>query len=62
MALPGDLKSIREDIEILYNIKPIKEFGTNYAEHYHSGESAIQKLLAEAQAHKESGAKGEYKG
>ena len=62
LALPGDLKSIREDIEILYDIKPIKEFGTNYAEHYHSGESAIQKLISEAQAHKESGAKGEYKG
>ncbi|MCI7410378.1 MAG: hypothetical protein MSS67_01485, partial [Helicobacter bilis] len=62
LALPGDLKSIREDIEILYDIKPIKEFGTNYAEHYHSGESAIQKLINEAQAHKESGAKGEYKG
>ncbi len=45
------------------NIKPIKEFGTNYAEHYHSDETAIQKLIneAEAQAFKENGAKGEYK-
>ena len=57
-----DLPLARELIEKQLNIKPIKEFGTNYAEHYHSGESAIQKLLAEAQAHKESGAKGEYKG
>lgn len=53
---------MREAIENALNIKPIKEFGTNYAEHYHGGETAIQKLLAEAQAHKESGAKGEYKG
>ena len=53
---------MREAIENALNIKPIKEFGTNYAEHYHSGETAIQKLLAEAQAHKESGVKGEYKG
>lgn len=55
-------KKNREYIEQTLNIKPIKEFGTNYAEHYHSGESAIAKLISEAQAHKESGAKGEYKG
>ena len=53
---------MREAIENALNIKPIKEFGTNYAEHYHSSETAIQKLINEAQAHKESGAKGEYKG
>ena len=52
----------RKRIEEALNITPIKEFGTNYAEHYHSGQTAIQKLLAEAQAHKQSGAKGEYKG
>ncbi|AQQ59942.1 hypothetical protein XJ32_07425 [Helicobacter bilis] len=57
----GILKAYCENRESL-NIKPIKEFGTNYAEHYHSGETAIQKLISEAQAHKESGAKGEYKG
>ena len=55
-------KENRAYIEQTLNIKPIKEFGTNYAEHYHSGESAIAKLINEAQAHKESGAKGEYKG
>ena len=55
-------KENRAYIEQTLNIKPIKEFGTNYAEHYHSGETAIQKLINEAQAHKESGAKGEYKG
>lgn len=53
---------MRAEIEARIGIKPIKEFGINYAEHYHSGESAIQKLLAEAQAHKETKAKGEYKG
>lgn len=38
---------MRAEIEARIGIKPIKEFGTNYAEHYHSGESAIQKLLLE---------------
>ena len=59
----GILKAYCENRESL-NIKPIKEFGANYAEHYHSDETAIQKLIneAEAQAFKESGAKGEYKG
>lgn len=59
------LKETRESIEIditnSYS-SVIREFGTNYAEHYHSGETAIAKLINEAQAHKESGAKGEYKG
>ena len=41
---------------------PIKDFGINYVEHYHSGETAIQKLINEAKAHKKSGAKTEYKG
>ena len=62
VAARNTLKKHRQDLEQSLNITPIKEFGTNYAEHYHSGESAIQKLLAEAQAHKQSGAKGEYKG
>ena len=57
-----DVPLARELIEKQLNIKPIKEFGTNYAEHYHSGESAIQKLISEAQAHKESGKEGAYKG
>ena len=52
----------RYELEQFFQQNPIKEFGTNYAEHYHSGESAIQKLLTEAQAHKQSGAKTEYKG
>ena len=38
---------MRAEIEARIGIKPIKEFGINYAEHYHSGESAIQKLLLE---------------
>ena len=53
---------MRAEIEAKIGIKPIKEFGANYAEHYHSGETAIAKLINEAEAHKESGAKGEYKG
>ncbi len=53
---------VRQAIDNDLNIKPIKEFGINYAGHYHGGESAIQKLINEAQAHKESGAKGELQG
>lgn len=37
------------EIEKHYNIKPIKEFGTNYAEFYHDGANAIKKLLVEKQ-------------
>ncbi|ARR00373.1 hypothetical protein CSUIS_0546 [Campylobacter porcelli] len=40
---------IRENIEQELNIKPIKEFGTNYAEFYHDGANAIKKLLTEKQ-------------
>ncbi|MDD7514127.1 MAG: hypothetical protein PUK08_02800, partial [Campylobacter lanienae] len=40
---------IRENIEQELNIKPIKEFGTNYAEFYHDGKGAIHKLLTERQ-------------
>ncbi|MDD7324320.1 MAG: LPD23 domain-containing protein, partial [Campylobacter lanienae] len=40
---------IRENIEQELNIKPIKEFGTNYAEFYHDGANAIKKLLVERQ-------------
>ena len=47
----------RQAIEYKLNINLIKEFGTNYPEHYHNGESAIQKLINEAEAHKQSGAK-----
>ena len=51
-------KMLEEDL----NLTPVKEFGTNYIEYYRDGVGAIQKLISEAQAHKESGAKGEYKG
>ncbi|WP_086237819.1 hypothetical protein [Campylobacter porcelli] len=43
------LAQYRKDIEAKYNIRPIKEFGTNYAEFYHDGKGAIDKLLAEKQ-------------
>ncbi|MPB50448.1 hypothetical protein, partial [Campylobacter fetus] len=33
--------SFRNRIEKAYNISPIKEFGTNYAEFYHDGSNAI---------------------
>ncbi|KAJ9717917.1 hypothetical protein QR353_04045 [Campylobacter jejuni] len=31
------------------NIQPLKEFGENYAEYYHDGKGALQKLLIEKQ-------------
>ena len=43
------LRKNRLRIEQSLNIKPLAEFGENYAEHYHSGESAIAKLLNEKQ-------------
>lgn len=44
-----NLTQYRKDIEAKYNIRPIKEFGTNYAEFYHDGKGAINKLLVEKQ-------------
>ncbi|WP_086245250.1 hypothetical protein [Campylobacter devanensis] len=44
-----NLAQYRKDIEAKYNIRPIKEFGTNYAEFYHDGQNAIKKLLTERQ-------------
>ncbi|MDL0104322.1 hypothetical protein NYG89_08675, partial [Campylobacter felis] len=52
----------RKSIERLLNLTPIKEFGTNYAEFYRDGKGAIKKLIREAEAFKENGEKGEYKG
>ena len=43
----AEIQTKRKEIEALVGIKPIAEFGENYAEHYHSGQSAIQKLLLE---------------
>ncbi|PZT47719.1 hypothetical protein B6S12_07610 [Helicobacter valdiviensis] len=44
-----DLSKWRNAIEEANDIKPLKEFGTNYAEFYKKGNDAIQKLLAEKQ-------------
>lgn len=62
----------REAIEYFLDIKPLKEFGTNYAEYYRDGQRGIAKLLAEAkdyEARKEAGKltkaeieQGAYKG
>ncbi len=43
------IKEIRREIEKTNGIVPIKEFGENYAEFYHNGEGAVQKLLTEKQ-------------
>ncbi|MDL0110882.1 PBECR2 nuclease fold domain-containing protein, partial [Campylobacter felis] len=52
---------IRKAIEKHLNLKPLEEFGTNYAEFYRDGKGAIKKLIREAGAFKESGEKGEFK-
>ncbi|TWO30725.1 hypothetical protein XK09_01025 [Campylobacter lanienae] len=44
-----DISQTRQILEQELNIKPIKEFGTNYAEFYHDGANAIKKLLTERQ-------------
>lgn len=44
--IPSDL---RGKIEQELNIQPLKEFGENYAEYYHDGKGALQKLLIEKQ-------------
>ncbi|MCR2114347.1 PBECR2 nuclease fold domain-containing protein, partial [Campylobacter upsaliensis] len=41
------INSPRQTIEKALEIKPLKEFGTNYAEFYKDGKGAIQKLMAE---------------
>ncbi|MDE5602530.1 MAG: hypothetical protein K2I71_01205, partial [Helicobacter sp.] len=52
-------KESREKIENHYNIQPLKEFGTNYAEYYRDGVGAINKILAEQKDYKARKAKGE---
>ncbi|EPF0827786.1 PBECR2 nuclease fold domain-containing protein, partial [Campylobacter upsaliensis] len=39
----------RQYLEDTFNIKPLEEFGTNYAEFYKDGKGAVEKLLAEKQ-------------
>ncbi|ENF9878576.1 hypothetical protein ABR805_001394 [Campylobacter jejuni] len=41
--------ALRGKIEQELNIQPLKEFGENYAEYYHDGKGALQKLLIEEQ-------------
>jgi len=42
-----NLSALRAKIERENNITPIKDFGTNYAEFYHDGVGAVNKLLVE---------------
>lgn len=53
------LKERREKIEQDLDIKPLQEYGTNYAEFYHDGQNAIKKLIAESQYYAEREAAGE---
>ncbi|MCR2101593.1 hypothetical protein CUPS4258_09695, partial [Campylobacter upsaliensis] len=41
------INSPRQRIEQALEIKPLKEFGTNYAEFYKDGKGAVEKLIAE---------------
>ena len=43
----AEISKARKRIENEFNIAPIKEFGTNYAEFYRDGDGAIRKLLKE---------------
>ena len=52
----------REEFQKLFNLTPLKEFGTNYAEFYRDGKGAVEKLLKEAENFKQRGEKGEFKG
>ncbi|EAL3915206.1 hypothetical protein A0Y86_08375, partial [Campylobacter upsaliensis] len=52
----------RQYLEDTFNITPLKEFGTNYAEFYRDGKGAVEKLLKEAEDFKQRGEKGEFKG
>ncbi|EAK0996928.1 hypothetical protein A0249_00610 [Campylobacter upsaliensis] len=52
----------RQYLEDTFNIKPLEEFGTNYAEFYKDGKGAVEKLLKEAEDFKQRGEKGEFKG
>ncbi|EPP6631240.1 LPD23 domain-containing protein [Campylobacter upsaliensis] len=56
------LPFVREEFQKLFNITPLKEFGTNYAEFYRDGKGAVEKLLKEAEDFKQRGEKGEFKG
>ncbi|WP_394981150.1 hypothetical protein [uncultured Helicobacter sp.] len=42
----ADVKTIRKTIERFYEIKPLAEFGTNYAEYFRDGQGGIAKILA----------------
>ncbi|MCR2105361.1 hypothetical protein CUPS4244_09785, partial [Campylobacter upsaliensis] len=42
-----NIAQLRQYLEQFFNITPLKEFGTNYAEFYKDGKGAIQKLIAE---------------
>lgn len=45
----------RKMIENYYNITPLKEFGTNYAEFYRDSKNAVRKLFFEAKVAEQSG-------
>lgn len=47
----------RKMIENYYNITPLKEFGTNYAEFYRDSKNAVRKLFFEAKVAEQSGEK-----
>ena len=52
------LRFARGDIELQGNIKPLKEFGTNYSEYFRDGQRGIAKILAEAKDYETRKAQG----
>ncbi len=44
-----ELDFIRKRLQEAFNIQPLKEFGTNYAEFYRDGAGAVKKLMAQKQ-------------
>lgn len=71
-GLLDTIARISDDVEQTLHIKPLREFGMNYPQHYRDGQGAIARLLTEAkdyEARKEAGklteselAQGQYKG
>ena len=49
------LETTRKRLEKAFDLHPLSEFGTNYAEFYQDGKGAIAKLIAEANAAKQAG-------
>lgn len=57
-----EINRLRDFNTKYYDLHPIEDFGTNYAEFYHDGKGAIAKLLLESQDFAKSGKEGTFSG